>query len=64
MFSDPSNHSLGVVECTQGYEFHFHQVTTMKMTMRMTVKMAIRMTFKMKILMHIRANPVLHVPLP
>ena len=38
MFSDPSNHSLGVVECTQGYEFHFHQVT-MRITIKMTVKM-------------------------
>ena len=59
MFSDPSNHSLGVVECTQGYEFHFHQVT-----MRMTVKMTMKMTIKMKILMRIRANPALHIPLP
>ena len=33
MFSDPSNHSLGVVECTQGYEFHFHQVENFVMIM-------------------------------
>ena len=35
MFSDPSNHSLGVVECTQGYEFHFHQVMMMMMIVTM-----------------------------
>ena len=35
MFSDPSNHSLGVVECTQGYEFHFHQVMMMMMIVAM-----------------------------
>ena len=35
MFSDPSNHSLGVVECTQGYEFHFHQVVMMMMVVTM-----------------------------
>ena len=43
MFSDPSNHSLGVVECTQGYEFHFHQVImTIEMMMIIMMMMAIK----------------------
>ena len=52
MFSDPSNHSLGVVECTQGYEFHFHQVT-----MRITIKMRMMsMTVKMETMSSIDAT--------
>ena len=46
MFSDPANHSLGTVDCVQGYEFHFHQVKWWWRWWLMTMMMR-RMTMTM-----------------